>query len=90
MVKPIGRLKADLEAILFIMRSSEPPLTLVRGRSISEVRYGFGDAAGSGFGSSWEENNGIRYRFGVWGSDKEDSSSNLRELENLVDTLDYG
>lgn len=31
---------------------------------------------------------GIRYRFGLWGSDLDDSSSNNRELRNLSDMLD--
>jgi hypothetical protein len=52
------------------------------------VRYGFGDASGSGFGSSIAFPDGIAYRIGVWGKDCEDSSSNYRELRNLVETLE--
>ena len=64
-VKPVSRLIQDLTTLLFIMRSKSPPLRLVRGMCITQVRYGFGDAAGSGFGSSWEGYKGVRYRF--WG-----------------------
>jgi hypothetical protein len=55
---------------------------------LAYVLYGFGDASGAGFGSSWETKNGTRYRFGVWGKDGNGSSSNYRELRNLVDTLE--
>jgi hypothetical protein len=51
------------------------------------VRYGFGDASGSGFGGSIALPGGISYRIGVWGKDAEDSSSTYRELQNLVETL---
>ena len=47
----------------------------------------FGDTSGSGFGSSWERDQKVVYRFGLWGEDMNLSSSNLRELKNLVDTL---
>ena len=87
-VKPVSRLIQDLTTLLFIMRSKSPPLRLVRGMCITQVRYGFGDAAGSGFGSSWEGYKGVRYRFGVWGSDKDEASSNRRELTNVVESLE--
>ena len=50
--------------------------------------FGFGDASGGGFGSSWSTDKGINYRFGTWGSDMDEESSNLRELHNLVETLE--
>ena len=60
---------------------------VVRGSSIHVVRHGFGDASKLGFGSSWESERGIRYRYGCWGSSHDESSSNLRELTNLVETF---
>lgn len=57
--------------------------------------YGFGDASGAGFGASWctqEKGSatptGVSSRFGRWGTEGEGTSSNFRELQNLVDTLD--
>ena len=55
--------------------------------SMRTARFGFGDASGAGFGSSWSVKGSIKYRNGTWGPDMEVSSSNLRELKNLVDTL---
>ena len=53
------------------------------------VRYGFGDAAKSGFGASFQKVSGsVWYRMGVWGSDEEVESSNFRELSNLVEALE--
>ena len=49
--------------------------------------YGFADASGSGFGSSFENKNGLKYRFGCWGKDEAVASSNYKELKNLVEAL---
>ena len=68
--------------------SQEPVLRLVRGYAIHEALYIFGDASGLGFGSSWVSGNEIKYRFGVWGLESTDTSSNYRELRNLVETLE--
>ena len=87
-VKGVGRLERDLKSMLAIMESLSPPLRLVRGPGLAYVLYGFGDASGSGFGSSWETSDGTRYRFGVWGKDIDGRSSNYRELRNLVDSLE--
>jgi hypothetical protein len=53
------------------------------------VLYDFGDASGSGFGSTILSPGGIRYRFGLWGRDLSHQSSNYRELRNLVNAVDY-
>jgi hypothetical protein len=49
--------------------------------------YGFGDASLAGFGSTVKHPSKIHGRFGLWGKDKEDKSSNYRELRNLVKTV---
>ena len=87
-VVPVERLKGDINALMSLMEGQVPPDRLVRGSSIQVVRHGFGDASKAGFGSSWESNKGIRYRYGCWGSSHDESSSNLRELTNLVETLE--
>ena len=65
-----------------------PAVRTIRPSRRIDVRYGFGDASGSGFGGSIFFPGGISYRVGVWGKDAEDSSSNYRELRNLVETLE--
>jgi hypothetical protein len=86
-VKAVKRLNRDLKSMLKIMEAPAPPLRLIRGPGLAYVLYGFGDASGAGFGSSWESKEGTRYRFGVWGKDTDGRSSNYRELRNLVDSL---
>ena len=68
--------------------STEPVLRLVRGSAIFEALYIFGDASGLGFGSSWISGKDIKYRFGVWGLESKETTSNYRELRNLVETLE--
>ena len=70
------------------MDSKESVKGFVRGERLAVVKYSFGDGSGSDFGLSWTTiTDKISYRYGVWGINKEDSSSNFKELENLVDTL---
>ena len=88
MVKVAPRFISDLKAMWLLFQLDAPPLRLVRGKSVHEAIYGFGDASGKGFGSSWDEDGEIKFRLGVWGSDGDDTSSNFRELKNLVQTLE--
>ncbi len=48
----------------------------------------FADASGKGFGSTVLGQDGTRYRLGLWDKDTEDESSNFREFENVVETLE--
>ena len=50
--------------------------------------YGFGDASSGGFGSTVERPDGLHGRFGIWGGNNEERSSNYRELCNLVETVE--
>ena len=88
-VKVVDRLADDLTALKTLFNHATPPRRLVRGKAIQGAHYGFGDASGKGFGASWEVRNGeLYYRLGTWGADMDGQSSNLRELKNLVDTLE--
>ena len=86
-IKPVPRLSWDLSALQRLFCNEEPPQLLVRGQLVHAVKYAFGDASKAGFGSSWISADGVKYRFGTWGRDMDNTSSNLRELKNLVDTL---
>ena len=82
------RLYDDLEALALFFKPDKPSWRFVRGSEIVVAEYGFGDASGAGFGSSFEsQRGGINYRLGVWGEDVGGESSNFRELSNLVDAL---
>ncbi len=88
-VEPVRRLKKDLEALDLILCADKPISRLVRGTKMKKVRLMFGDASGSGFGATWETSNGLlRFRHGLWEDEFDESSSNLRELQNLVDSLE--
>jgi len=50
--------------------------------------YGFGDASGAGFGSTFSSALGTHYRYGLWGDDLTGSSSNYRELFNLTEAAE--
>jgi hypothetical protein len=87
-VKPAPRLKHDLKALKELFEADLPSMRLVRGKRIGASIIGFGDASGAGFGSSWQKGKSIAFRFGTWGDEMNYESSNLRELKNLVDTLE--
>ena len=86
-VQAVRRLMQDLESLAVLFEGDLPTKRLIRGSDILDIIYGFGDASGAGFGASWKIRNEIKYRYGLWGSDLNGSSSNFRELKNLVDTL---
>ena len=84
----VPRFRTDLEALLLLTASPSPVKRIVRRKELVTVVYGFGDASSGGFGSSMGLSEGIHGRFGVWGRDEEDQSSNYRELCNLVDSVE--
>jgi hypothetical protein len=92
-VQIVPRFVEDLEILKLMFQNKTPSHRLVRGFNIVRIMYGFGDASGAGFGSSWitgrgkDEKQEVHYRFGRWGSDCSEESSNFRELRNLVDTM---
>ena len=89
LVKAQFLMKEHIAVLMDMFSPKDPVLRLVRGSAILEALYIFGDASGLGFGSSWLSGSDIRYRFGVWGSKAETSTtSNYRELRNLVETLE--
>jgi hypothetical protein len=87
-VNAVPMLRRDVEALKVLFAADSPAVRTIRPSKRIDVRYGFGDASGSGFGGSIALPSGISYRVGVWGKDAEDSSSNYRELRNLVETLE--
>ena len=87
-VFPVPRLKKDMRALLYLTSSPTAPKQAVRLMLLGLVIYGFGDASGLGFGSTFlVDGELIRYRHGTWFITNE-NSSNFRELRNLVDAME--
>ena len=87
-VKAKPLLRDHLNVLSEMFNSEEPVLRHVRGSAICEALYIFGDASFLVFVSSWLNEGEISFRFGVWGEEAPDTTSNCRELRNLVETLE--
>jgi hypothetical protein len=89
-VRPAPRLQQDLESLNALFHPLSPPLRYLQPTSISVCLYGFVHA-GAGFGSSFQLPSGhVLFRQGIWGRDADNSSSNYRELRNLMEALEDG
>jgi hypothetical protein len=88
MIRALPHLLQDLYALQSFFALPHPPEINVRRQDIKIILYGFGDASGSGFGRSVLEPNGLACTIGVWGSDGQDASSNFREFDNIVSTVE--
>ena len=87
-VNLVGRFFKHLFALAELFKKDEPDLRVIRGATILEVLYIFGDASGSGFGSSWTEGISIGYRFGVCNEEGYGTISNYRDFCNIVETFE--
>jgi hypothetical protein len=87
-VLPVPRYSSDLQALQSLLAPCDPPLRFVRQNRIHAAFYGFVDASAGGFGSSFTTPRGIHYTYGVWGKDQQHASSNYRELNNLVTSIE--
>ena len=79
------RLKSDLQVLAKLTQPEKPSLRVTRGKVSITAYYGFEDASSGGFRATIERTGGTHSRFGLWGRDAEDASSNYRELRNLVE-----
>jgi hypothetical protein len=86
-VKCVPRLREDVEALRVLTLAAEPPKLSVRCQKLAAVYYGFGDASGKAFGSTFQFGDEIVYRYGQWCSAIQEESSNYKELGNLVSAL---
>jgi len=75
---------ADIVALHKLFSPATPPLCAVRPSATATAVYGFGDASGSGFGTTFLIQGTIHYRHGQWTNDHQEASSNYRELKNLI------
>ena len=90
-VAPAPRLLQDLTCLASLLGSPDPPTRVIRSSRHFVAMYGFVDASSAGFGGSLLLPSGaIYFRHGIWGPDGDDTSSNFKELCNLVDTIEDG
>jgi hypothetical protein len=87
-VLAVPLLREGLHALMSLTSDDKAPLRVVRVKNMVYVFYGFGDASGKGFGSSFETTDGIHFRYGQWCCEIQEKSSNYRELQNLVDAIE--
>ena len=90
LVTPVPRHVDDLRALSSLFSAPEPPLWFIRSNAILETVYGFSDASGAGFGSTFTHGQDVHYCHGIWIDDEAMETSNYRELANLVNTLETG
>jgi hypothetical protein len=86
LVWSVSRLEMDVRALEVLVEPPEPPLRPVRCQENGTVLYGFGDASGQVFGSTFQIlGDKIHYQYGQWPAKvTEEELSNWRELGNLV------
>ena len=87
-VELLPRFHSCLEALETLFSSENPPIVKVRSKQVYLAVYGFLDESGTGFGSTIESQGEVKFRMGIWGRDDCDNSSNWKEFENLVSTLE--
>jgi hypothetical protein len=87
-VQAVPRLTHDIRAMEVLTQGALPILRRVRGRKTARALYGFGDASQAAFGATIQFEDDLLYQYGQWSSEiVETSSSNWRELSNLVSYL---
>jgi hypothetical protein len=90
-VTPVPFLSEDVSCLRHLFHPEHLPIRFIRITKIVSVSYGFGDASGEGFGSTFCLPNGTTlFRHGTWGCDADNTTSNFRELGNLVAALEDG
>ena len=83
-VEPVPRYLRDLECLVKLTDTSEPPRQLYRARRQSAF-FVVGDASGKGKGNAVIEQYGVDYESGAWNLEWREKSTNCREAENLTD-----
>jgi hypothetical protein len=91
MVRIAPRLPQDLDTLAQLLSAPTPPTRYLRSQKIKVAIYGFVDASGTGFGSTFlTHHTDLLFRQGVWGRDADHVSSNYKELHNLTDAVKDG
>jgi hypothetical protein len=80
----VPRFPDDIPALETLFNKETPPRRKIRPTKQAVAIYKFGDASGTGFGSSFTIDGKVSYRHGQWSNDLSQKSSNHRELANLI------
>ena len=70
------------------MEPEDPPEVVVRTNVSIMLIYGYADASGGGSGSSLLMHGNVKYRIGTWVDNESEETSNWRELENLMYSME--
>lgn len=85
------RLSSDLQSLAKLLAAPAPPVRYLRPHTTKVAIYGFVDASGAGFGSSFtSKHKHLLFRHGIWGRDADNVSSNYKELCNLLEAIEDG
>jgi hypothetical protein len=88
-VKAAPRFLSDLKALRALLAVDKPPLKRARCSRVATAVYGFVDASGRGFGSTFQIGSKMYFQYGQWPDRiSETMSSNWRELDNLVESIE--
>jgi len=91
LLTPAPRLTDDVLCLMQLFAAPTPPTRMIRCVSRRVAIYGFVDASTAGFGGSFALPDGaLWFRHGLWGRDADSTSSNFKELCNLVDSIEQG
>ena len=85
-VEPVPQYLRDLECLVKLTDTSEPPRQLYRARR-QLAFFVVGDARSKGKGNAIIEQYGVDYELGAWNLEWQEKSFNCREAENLTDQL---
>mmetsp|Transcript_5647 Transcript_5647/g.8673 ORF Transcript_5647/g.8673 Transcript_5647/m.8673 type:complete len:242 (+) Transcript_5647:1148-1873(+) len=70
-----------------LFKGDKPPRREIRCKNSSNFFYGFGDASGTSFGSTFEKRGFVEFEYGQWCSQSSEGSLNWRELKNVVEAI---
>ena len=87
-VQPVPIFFSCVDALELFFSSPDPPEVHVISSNVFLAVYGFLDASGTGFGSILEKEGKATFQMGVRGEDDKDESSNWKEFQNVVETLE--
>ena len=75
MINVAPRLEADIFVLEEMFKGEESDSVCVRSRKVLQVMYGFADASGRGFGSTFQTPEETAYRIGLWSRDEGDENT---------------
>eukprot|EP00957_Ditylum_brightwellii_P150020 11425078-Ditylum_brightwellii.AAC.1 len=88
LVNPVPRLVQDIETLMEITNSPMPPRCPIQQDKVTVAIYGFVDTSDLEYGRSIGLPDDLKFKHGDWGKDVDGTSSNYKELRNLVEIVE--